>query len=139
MVKKHNNSPKFTGYDASYSHVLKFIFYLPFNQPTDHFAENWAKYILKFCMGKTKMSEHMSQNSGDKEYNSLNTRVQAATLPLQACVRNSGPRPERIVTVLHFGADLFINLQTPKLRIMPPLGIHLSQSQNALFSDIKRI
>lgn len=53
--------------------------------------------------------------------------------------QNSGPVPEGNVTVLHF-ADLFINLQTPKLRILTPLGIHLSQSHKIhFFSDIKKI
>lgn len=53
-------------------------------------------------------------------------------------VSNSGPGPERILTVLHFGAGLFINLQTPELRIMPPLGILLSQfHQIHFYPDIK--
>lgn len=53
-------------------------------------------------------------------------------------VRNSGPGPERITTVLHFGADLFINLQTPKLGIMPPLGIHLSQFPKMIFFYVRK-
>lgn len=42
-----------------------------------------------------------AQNSGAR-----NNRIQAATFALQAHVRNSGPIPERILTLQYFGVSL---------------------------------